>query len=507
MAEPLWTKVRVGLEERPSYLKARQALGEDHLLRADGKARLIFRGAVTMFFELLRKEGVARDPDDAGGDGVLPGYTLELLDLRIGIQGFGGACASVGWLTESEEGLVVHEMNRWTTPFKTSSAHRERARRQYQRSKSSRSGALDAQNSAPRAQPHAPQATGPPGAQTAQSSALTAQTPAPTAQSGAEICPPIETETETEKTTTTSPVGAAPDDGAARSGVEVVVSELVEGEAERDRRAAGEDVEPAGWPERFEAIGVRDTRALREAGKAPIGDPRLAWILDACREKQNPPGWAASAIVDGWAVPDDYVPAERREADERAKRERIDAQRQAKAAEAERERDAAWAWYVALDVAERERVSASLAARGVLPAGGEIPAAPTPEQRTEILGLHRVHQHAEGGKSIAAMIRERRGKGEIRRPKRELPPGGHKRHGERWDEFWALEDAERRELLGEAIEAGELPADRPDREPTHDELAIVSQAMFDRGQARLEATIEAAKAKQGGGEQTQRAAG
>lgn len=270
--------------------------------------------------------------------------------------------------------------------------------------------------------------------------------------------------------------------------------ELTAGEAERDGAP-----DPHGWRARFAALGLDDPVALATAGTAHENE-RMAYIaerFDAERDGiGNPGGWLRKLILTGSSPPVGWTPASEQQDAERRRAALLADKKRERDAEIERDRDEAWAWFSGLGADERATVAAALISRHVLPEGGALPEEPTTEQRTEVLGLSRLHQHAEGSKRVAQMIRQRRGSGEIRKPRATMPVGGHARQLERWDAYWSLDDVERRDLCGDAIDAGLVPAERPDGEPEHDALATVAQAMHAREQAKLERAIEAAANRQ-----------
>ena len=87
-----WIKVRCDLQSHPKVVRILSATKSD-------KFRVI--GGLHAVWAVF---------DAHSEDGVLHGYTLELMDHIIGWEGFSSAMASVGWLAEGDgETLVMPE--------------------------------------------------------------------------------------------------------------------------------------------------------------------------------------------------------------------------------------------------------------------------------------------------------------------------------------------------------------------------------------------------------------
>jgi hypothetical protein len=84
-----WIKVRTGLGRHPKVVRMASALKTDRLRVVGGLH------AVWCLF------------DEHTTDGVLEGYTLELVDELIGLPGMAGAMLDVRWLDDSKPGCLV----------------------------------------------------------------------------------------------------------------------------------------------------------------------------------------------------------------------------------------------------------------------------------------------------------------------------------------------------------------------------------------------------------------
>ncbi len=84
-----WIKMRVGLHTHPKVVRMASASKADRL-------RIV--GALHAAWCLFDAHSV---------DGVLDGYTAEIVDELIGFPGFAAAMISVGWLEENGESLVM----------------------------------------------------------------------------------------------------------------------------------------------------------------------------------------------------------------------------------------------------------------------------------------------------------------------------------------------------------------------------------------------------------------
>lgn len=84
-----WIKMTHGLRARPEVVRISSALKADRL-------RTI--GALYVLWTLADMNSV---------DGVLPGYSIDLIDEEVGWPGFAAAAASVGWLEETPQGVAI----------------------------------------------------------------------------------------------------------------------------------------------------------------------------------------------------------------------------------------------------------------------------------------------------------------------------------------------------------------------------------------------------------------
>jgi len=84
-----WIKMRTALTTHPKVVRIASALRADKLRTIGG-----LMSAWCLF-------------DMHSEDGVLPGYTPEILDELIGFAGFSKAMAAVGWLEIGENELKV----------------------------------------------------------------------------------------------------------------------------------------------------------------------------------------------------------------------------------------------------------------------------------------------------------------------------------------------------------------------------------------------------------------
>ncbi len=88
-----WMKMRKDLQSHPKVVRISSATRSD-------KFRVV--GGLHAVWGVF---------DTHSDDGILPGYTMELMDHVIGWDGFSAAVASVGWLEESPQGLVMPEFS------------------------------------------------------------------------------------------------------------------------------------------------------------------------------------------------------------------------------------------------------------------------------------------------------------------------------------------------------------------------------------------------------------
>lgn len=89
MSTTSWIKMATGLRRHPKVTRMAGLLKTDRL-------RVV--GALHAVWSVF---------DEHSPDGLLPYYTLALLDEEIGLKGFGAAMANVGWIEETAAGLIV----------------------------------------------------------------------------------------------------------------------------------------------------------------------------------------------------------------------------------------------------------------------------------------------------------------------------------------------------------------------------------------------------------------
>lgn len=93
-----WIKMGVGLRRHPKVVRIASALKADRL-RVVGALH-----AVWCVF------------DEHSNDGRLDGYTAAIMDEEIGWRGFSRAMEAIGWLEESDAGLVVPDYEEHNGP-------------------------------------------------------------------------------------------------------------------------------------------------------------------------------------------------------------------------------------------------------------------------------------------------------------------------------------------------------------------------------------------------------
>lgn len=84
-----WIKMRMGLATHPKVVRIASALGADRL-RAVGGLYAVWSIA-----------------DEHTEDGILAGYTAEMLDEAVGFPGIARSMQTVDWLTVEEKGLSI----------------------------------------------------------------------------------------------------------------------------------------------------------------------------------------------------------------------------------------------------------------------------------------------------------------------------------------------------------------------------------------------------------------
>lgn len=86
-----WIKMRIDLQSHPKVVRIMSATGAD-------KFRVI--GGLHAVWSVFDTHSV---------NGILPGYSLDLMDQVIGWAGFANAVCAVGWLQQQPESLVMPE--------------------------------------------------------------------------------------------------------------------------------------------------------------------------------------------------------------------------------------------------------------------------------------------------------------------------------------------------------------------------------------------------------------
>jgi hypothetical protein len=86
-----WIKMRIDLQTHPKVVRIMSATKSD-------KFRVV--GGLHAVWSVF---------DAHSEDGVLPGYSCDLMDSVIGYPGLSSAMCSVGWLEEAQQGIVMPE--------------------------------------------------------------------------------------------------------------------------------------------------------------------------------------------------------------------------------------------------------------------------------------------------------------------------------------------------------------------------------------------------------------
>lgn len=257
-----WIPLRCDLNRQPTFAMILDRIGKEALGTDRLHAENALIGALFRVWSYVYQDGEEVSPDDKA-DWTVAGLSPQHVDAMTGVDGLAEALESEGWMAFDEDGARAIRFSKRMKAKKSSKQDRDRAARN--RKKAADKGRA----AAARRTVREPCANG----------------------------SPTETETETEITKQPQPPAGA--------GGEVVVdSEPAAGEGSR----------------RLAELGVRDPEALARADRA--APDLLAWVLAEAPKKDNPPGWARTAIVEGWAPPEGW--GEQREAERKGERRQLE---------------------------------------------------------------------------------------------------------------------------------------------------------------------------------------
>lgn len=106
---PSWIKMRVDLDRHPKVKRMSRVLKADRLRVIGGL------WAVWALFDTYDSSD-GDDDQDGPRHGLLEFYTLDDIDDEIRWRGFGAAMAEIGWLSETEQGLIAPDYTEHNGP-------------------------------------------------------------------------------------------------------------------------------------------------------------------------------------------------------------------------------------------------------------------------------------------------------------------------------------------------------------------------------------------------------
>jgi len=248
-------------------------------------------GALAMLWMIGDDQAVmvGTESDDKYRDALLPGWSPEMIDAEVEVEGFGKALCDKGvrWAKESRGGLILPEFEKHNDSAKQRAQAAERMRR-FRSRQSSRSGDVT------RNQEHSFGDS--PVTRHERTQSRTEQSNSSTIQNSSE------------QNSMHAPPAGLP--GDARPSADAAAAET--GEAPPPlvyRMPAAEFRESFDRVRALMAAGVAPSSSAAELAEHPNATTeRVRWLVDRVGDEnpKNPGGWIRRGIVEGWKPPRDY---------------------------------------------------------------------------------------------------------------------------------------------------------------------------------------------------------